>query len=143
MLEQWIPKEKKNNRRGEVPLEMTELYMPTELEFSTWIPSVLGLSAGEVMVTESTTTCLQLSKRKWNCGLFRTSSASTVRFELSKNRSACAPSRVEWYQWGFLSKIPPQSLLRWVKEREENSALTTGLSQGPGSVDPLAPCKNR
>lgn len=51
-------------------MAITELEILTISLFSTWMPSVLGLRAGELMEMESTVTFLQLSNRKWNWGLF-------------------------------------------------------------------------
>ncbi|BAS71687.1 Os01g0296166 [Oryza sativa Japonica Group] len=71
------------------PLETTVLVMRTSEVFSTWMPSVLGLSAGELMDRPSTRTPLQLSNRKWNSGLFCTLSPRTVTLLLMANRIAC------------------------------------------------------
>lgn len=53
-----------------LPQAIVLLYINTSLEFCKWIPSVLGLSPGDDMVTSWTKTPLQLSNLRWHCGLF-------------------------------------------------------------------------
>ncbi|WVZ70059.1 hypothetical protein U9M48_018761 [Paspalum notatum var. saurae] len=48
---------------------MVELLMSTSLEFWRWMPSVLGLSAGEAMVMFFTLMPPELSNLRWHCGL--------------------------------------------------------------------------
>ena len=86
-----IEKKKKKKR---IPLDMTELWMITSVEFPMWIPSVLGLFAGEFIDIESTVTCWQWSKRIWNCGLFMMFIPVSVKFFPSKNLIACGTINV-------------------------------------------------
>uniref|UniRef100_A0A0A9D6C8 Uncharacterized protein n=1 Tax=Arundo donax TaxID=35708 RepID=A0A0A9D6C8_ARUDO len=67
--------------------------MRTSWVFSTWMPSVLGLSAGELMDRPLTSTPRQLSNRKWNSGLFCTLRPCTVTLLLMKNLSATGLSQ--------------------------------------------------
>ena len=57
---------------------MVEWWMETPTEPARWMPSVLGLSPGEDTVTSRTSTSRQVSKVRWNLGLFRIVIPDTV-----------------------------------------------------------------
>lgn len=53
--------------------------METPTEEARWMPSVLGLSPGDAMVTPCTSTARQVSRVRWNFGLLLMVIPVTVR----------------------------------------------------------------
>ena len=61
---------------------MLELLISTFLVFWRWMPSVLGLSPGEEMVTFFTLMPPELSNLRWHCGLLLIRMLRTVTLKL-------------------------------------------------------------
>jgi hypothetical protein len=79
--------------------------MSTFSAASTWMPSVLGLNAGELIRSEAMVTYRHSSNRKWNWGLSCTFNPSTVTFELLKNLNAFYRKRGQQKEWRVIINI--------------------------------------
>lgn len=110
-----------------IPLEITELWILTELEFSMWMPSVLGLDGGDVIRRELMWTSWHPSNVIWNCGLFLIVTPCILRFELMKNLKAC-PHQNRYIHYFKICKNKKNAFKYLM------CLLTAGLSHGPVSA---------